>query len=133
MGKLNDFLTDAGIFYLATVDNGLPKVRPLGLHLAADGKVLFGVGDFKAVYAQIKADPHVEIVATGKDSHWLRFSGKAVFESDPKYAEMALEAIPQLRSVYNAETGHKLAMFHLEEAKAVIIPVMGEGTEISQD
>jgi uncharacterized pyridoxamine 5'-phosphate oxidase family protein len=133
MGKLNDFLTDAGMFYLATADGNRPKVRPLGLHLAVNGKVVFGVGDFKDVYAQMSANPYVEIVAVGKDSHWLRFSGRAVFETDPKYEEMALEAIPHLRSIYNKETGHKLAMFHLEDAKAFIIPVMGEGTEIPQD
>ena len=133
MGKLNDFLTEAGMFCLATVDGSKPKVRPLGLHLAVDGKVLFGVGDFKDVYAQMRANPFVEIVAVGKDAHWLRFTGKAVFETDPKYAEMALEALPKLRSIYNAETGHRLVMFHLEEARAVIIPMMGEGTEIPQE
>ena len=46
MSKINDFLTDAGMFFLATVDGDQPKLRPLGLHLEMDGKVLFGIGDF---------------------------------------------------------------------------------------
>ena len=45
MSKVNDFLTEAGVFYLATVDGDQPKVRPLGAHLEMDGKVLFGVGE----------------------------------------------------------------------------------------
>ena len=40
MSKVNDFIAEAGVFYLATVDGDQPKVRPLGAHLEMDGKVL---------------------------------------------------------------------------------------------
>ena len=40
MSKLNDFLTEAGVFFLATKDGDQPKLRPLGLHMEMDGKVL---------------------------------------------------------------------------------------------
>ena len=36
MGKVNDFLTEGGVFYLATVDGDQPKVRPLGAHMEID-------------------------------------------------------------------------------------------------
>ncbi len=130
MSRLNDFLTEAGAFFLATADGDQPKLRPLGLHIEADGKVLFGIGDFKAVYRQLKANPKTEIAAMGKDGHWLRYTGTAVFETDPKYAELALEANPMLKNIYNETTGNKLAMFHLENATARDIPMMGEGEDI---
>jgi uncharacterized pyridoxamine 5'-phosphate oxidase family protein len=130
MSKINDFLTEAGVFYLATVDGDQPKLRPLGAHLEADGKVLFGVGDFKAVYRQLSANPKCEIAAAKPDGHWLRYTGTAVFETDPKYAEMMLDMMPQLRSIYNDETGNKMMVFHLENAKAVDIAVMGEGESL---
>ena len=50
MSKVNDFLSEAGVFFLATVDGDQPKCRPLGAHMEMDGKVIFGVGDFKNVY-----------------------------------------------------------------------------------
>ena len=130
MSKVNDFITEAGVFFLATVDGNQPKLRPLGAHFEADGKVLFGVGDFKDVYKQMQKNPLVEIVACKKDMHWLRYTGKAVFDTDPKYAEMFLEAMPNLRDIYNEKTGHKMAVFHLEEATAVEIAIMGEGTNL---
>ena len=130
MNVINDFLTEAGVFYLSTVNGVQPKCRPLGMHLEIDDKILFGVGDFKDVFRQINRNSRVEIVAYKPDGHWLRYTGRAVFESDDKYAEFALEASPQLKEIYNDETGYKLKMFHLEKAKAVIIPVMGEGTVI---
>jgi uncharacterized pyridoxamine 5'-phosphate oxidase family protein len=92
--------------------------------------VLFGVGDFKAVYRQMQKNPKVEIVACKQDGHWLRYTGTAVFETDDKYAEAMLDAAPNLRSIYNEETGNKLAVFHIEQATAVDIPVMGEGESL---
>ena len=129
MGKVNDFLTEAGVFYLATVDGDQPKVRPLGAHLEMDGKVLFGVGDFKDVYKQLKANPLCEIAACKKDGHWLRYTGKAVFETDYSYAEEMIKTAG-LDMIYNEQTGNKLMAFHLEDAKAVDIAVMGEGESL---
>ncbi len=130
MSKLNDFLTEAGLFFLATADGDQPKIRPLGAHLEIDGKEIFGVGDFKDVYKQLAANPKTEIVACKPDGKWLRYTGKAVFETDPKYAEAMLDAMPQLRGIYNDETGHKMMCFHLEEATGVVIAMMGAGENI---
>jgi uncharacterized pyridoxamine 5'-phosphate oxidase family protein len=130
MSKINDYLNETGVFFLATEDGKQPKLRPLGAHLEMDGKILFGVGDFKAVYRQMQENPRVEIVACKQDGHWMRYTGKAVFDTDRKYADAMLEALPSLRNIYNAETGNKLAMFHLEDATAVDIPVMGEGESL---
>lgn len=130
MSKINDFLTEAGVFFLATADGDQPKLRPLGAHMEMDDKVIFGVGDFKNVYKQIAANPKVEIVACKPDGHWLRYTGKAVFEDDPKYAEAMLDMMPDLRNIYNEQTGNKMMTFHLEDATAVDIPVMGEGESL---
>ena len=130
MSKVNDFLTEAGVFFLATVDGNQPKLRPLGAHLEMDGKVLFGIGDFKNVYRQLQANPKTEIVACKQDGHWMRYTGRAVFETDEKYAEAMLESAPHLREIYNEQTGNKMMVFHLEDATAVEIAVMGEGVDL---
>ncbi len=130
MSKINDYLTEAGVFFMATVDGDQPKLRPLGAHFEMDGKVIFGVGDFKSVYRQMTVNPKVEIVAAKKDGHWMRYTGKAVFETDPKYAEVMLDGAPYLREIYNEKTGNKMMCFHLEDATAVDIEVMGEGKNL---
>lgn len=130
MSKINDYLTEAGVFFLATTDGNQPKVRPLGAHMEMDDKIIFGIGDFKNVYKQMLANPLIEIVACKNDGHWMRYTGKAVFETDSKYAEAMLDGAPHLRSIYNDETGHKMMCFHIEEATAVDIPLMGEGESL---
>ncbi len=132
MSKINYFLTKAGVFFLATVDGDQPKLRPLGAHFEMDGRILFGVGDFKDVYKQLSANPKTEIVACKPDGHWLRYTGRAVFETDPRYEAAALEAMPNLKRIYNEQTGHRMMMFHLEDASAVQIAVMGEGENLME-
>ena len=130
MSRLNDFLTEAGIFYVATNDGAQPKLRPFGAHVEVDGVVHFAVGDFKAVYRQMKANPLCEIVACKPDGLWLRYTGKIVFDEDVKYADAMLENSPVLREIYNEKTGYVMKTFHLEEAEAYLMPPMGQPEKI---
>lgn len=129
MSKVRDFLAETNVFFMATVDGNHPKLRPLGAFIEEDGKLIFGVGDFKEVYRQMQANPLVEIVACKPDGHWLRYTGKAVFETDYKYAEQMIREA-HLETIYNEQTGNKLMTFHLEDATAVDIPIMDEGESL---
>ncbi len=114
--ELNEFLTKAQVFYLCTVrPDGSPACRPLGLHVVKGGRLYFGVGDFKAVYRELLNDPRVSVCAcTGRE--FIRYEGMASFVDDEPMVEAVLDGAPQLRQIYNAETGHKLMMFHLRDA-----------------
>ena len=129
MEKIIEILRETGVFFMATVNDNKPALRPLGAFLEKDGKLIFGVGDFKEVYRQMKANPMVEIVACKKDGHWLRYSGKAVFETDESYAEQMIKE-NHLEAIYNDKTGNKLMTFHIEYASAVEIAIMGEGEKL---
>ena len=102
MSKVNDFLTEAGLFFLATVDGDQPKLRPLGLHFEMDDKVLFGVGDFKDVYKQLQANPKAEICAF-KDGVWLRVAGELIRDDRLAAKKHMLEQYPDLQAMYSAE------------------------------
>lgn len=128
--KINDYLTETGVFFLATALDKQPHLRPLGMHFIMDGKLWFGVGDQKEVYKQLKKNPLVEIVALKKDNHWLRYSGKVVFTMDQKYAQKALEMSPYLKEIYNSKTGYKLMMFYVEDATALDMSIDGKSQVI---
>ena len=126
MSKLHEFLNEAGVFYLATEDGPQAKVRPLGAHVEMDGKEYFTVGDFKPVYRQMVENPLVEIVAyTANDRKWLRFTGKAVFEDNDAVREKVFEDLPHLREAYSEESGRKMMIFRLTDAKACIYDMAG--------
>jgi uncharacterized pyridoxamine 5'-phosphate oxidase family protein len=115
--KISNFLTEAGVYFLATVDGDKPKCRPIGFHVLRNDRLYFGVGDFKDVYKQLCRNPEAEIVAVIGDT-WLRIYGQVVFEKDDTIAQEVLEKIPVLKEIYNEKTGYKLAIFHLEKATA---------------
>lgn len=126
--RIDEFLNEAKVFFLATVDGDKPKNRPLGFHLLKDGKLYFGVGDFKDVYKQMVENPYVEIVAL-VETDFLRYYGKVVFEEDYAFGESIVAGNEFLQGIYNDETGYKLAIFHLEEATAEIRDITGKINE----
>lgn len=112
---IDNFLSETSVFYLTTVDCDKPRCRPIGFHLLKDDKLYFGVGTFKDVYAQMQVNPNVEICAS-KGGKFLRYYGKAVFETNDIIANDILSRSPSLSKIYNDSTGHKLGIFHLENA-----------------
>lgn len=114
---VENFLRETPTFYLATISDNKPKCRPIGFHMLQDGKIYFGVGTFKDVYKQLEKDPYAEICAC-KGGKFLRYFGKVVFEDDGTIAKAVLEKSPGLKKIYNEATGHRLGIFHLEEATA---------------
>ena len=69
--KVDEFITEAGVFFLASVDGDQAKCRPLGFHMLIDDKIYFGVGTFKEVWKQMQENPKIEIVALNpeKEKH----------------------------------------------------------------
>lgn len=126
MSKITDFLKDAKVFFIATVDGDTPKVRPFGLFFEFENRLYFGVGDFKPSYKQLKENPKFEISAVRNDIEWIRISAKAVFDDRPEVVEKAFETIPSLREQYNGENQPKLATFYADGLDATIFDLKGK-------
>ena len=100
MKKVNDFLKDAGVYYLATVDGDKPRVRPFGTVNIFEDKLYIQTGKVKPVSKQIAANPNVEICAF-KDGSWLRVSGELVLDDRFEAKKSMLDAYPELRRMYD--------------------------------
>lgn len=78
MDEVYEFLKEkAPTYYLATVENGDPRVRPFGTVDLFEGKLYIQTGKNKRVYRQIMDHPQVEICAC-VGPEWLRLSGELV-------------------------------------------------------
>ena len=115
--EINEYLTQAKVFFLSTLQGDQPKCRPIDFHLLQQDRLYFGIGDFKEVYRQMQQHPKVELCATTGQG-FLRYYGTAVFEQDDAIANQILAALPQMQKLYNDQTGYHLAIFHLEQATA---------------
>ena len=120
--KIDEFLTRAEVFYLATVDGDQPKCRPLGFHLLDDGKIYFGVGTYKDVYKQLQANPKLEVVAWDGE-HFLRYYGVANLDKNDSVVEKAFELMPDIAEAYKSN-GWEMGVFYIDNATAEIRNMM---------
>lgn len=118
MNEVLEFLKECKTFFVATTEDGLPKVRPFGFVMAHEGKLYFVTGNQKPIFRQLQANPNVEICGLNEKSEWVRLQGKAVFDSRPEIKEKAFAAEPLLTYVYQTVESPIFECFYLEEAEA---------------
>lgn len=116
MQKVADFLKDAGVYYLATVEGDQPRVRPFGTAHIFEGKLYIQTGKVKPTSKQIAANPKVEICAF-KDGTWLRVCGELVEDDRTEARKSMLDAYPELRGMYNENDGNT-QVFYFKDATA---------------
>lgn len=118
MQQAYEFLKSCGTFYLATDDDGQPRVRPFGAVCAFEGKLYLVTNNQKAVYHQVLKNNRVEVcgMAGGK---WIRICG-TVKEDLRRDARVAmLEQNPSLCSMYSADDG-LMTVLYFTNGKATI-------------
>ena len=116
--KVSDFLTDAGVFFLASIDGDQAKCRPLGFHMLVDNKIYFGVGTFKEVWRQIQENPKIEIVALNENKDkFIRYYGTATADANPELVEKTFEMMPEIAEIYKANNW-EMGIFYLDDATA---------------
>lgn len=63
MREIYEFLKKAGTYYLATCENGQPRVRPFGTVNIYKDRLYIQTGRSKAVSRQLHANPRLELCA----------------------------------------------------------------------
>ena len=117
MERVEKFLKDANVYYLATMEDDQPRVRPFGTAHIFEGKLYIQTGKVKEVYKQIKENPKAEICACMKDQ-WLRVSGELMEDDRREARQSMLDDYPSLQSMYSADDGNT-AVFYFRNATAV--------------
>jgi uncharacterized pyridoxamine 5'-phosphate oxidase family protein len=128
MKEILDFIAECKQFFLATDDGGQPRVRPMGAFFEYKGKLCFCTSNKKKMFAQMKANPKIEICASNGNK-WLRAAGTIAFNTEREAKEKALEAIPMLKNMYKVDDGI-FEIFHFESAVAVFNDMSGNTKEI---
>ena len=116
--RAQQFLKDAGSYFLATVDGDQPHVRPFGTAEIFEGKLYIQTGKVKNVYKQIIANPKAEICAF-KDGKWIRIVCELVADERVSAKKDMLDKNSTLRSMYN-ENDDNTIVFYLRNATATI-------------
>jgi len=117
-------------FYIATVENDQPRVRPFGTAAIYENRLYIQTGKSKNVAKQMYANPKVEICAYNKQTGvWLRISAIVVPDERIEAKQFMLDEYPSLKSMYSAADDNTLVLY-LENATATFYSFSGEPREI---
>ena len=116
MERVCQFLKDAGVYYLATVEGDQPRVRPFGTANIFDGRLYIQTGRVKPVSKQLAQNPKAELCAF-KDGKWLRVACELVEDDRIEAKKSMLDAYPELRGMYNENDGNTQVLY-LKDAVA---------------
>ncbi len=117
MESVFKFLKDAGTYFLATDDDGQPRVRPFGTVNVFDGKLYIQTGKKKNVSKQLHKNPKAEICAF-KDGKTLRITCELIEDPRTEAKKSILDAYPYLRGMYDENDGNT-EVFYMKNATAV--------------
>lgn len=116
MERVYQFLKDAGVYYLATVEGNQPRVRPFGTVNIFDSKLYIQTGKVKPCSRQISANPKVELSAFHQGV-WIRVTGELAEDARVEAKKSMLDAYPDLRSMYD-ENDSNTQVFYFKNAVA---------------
>ena len=116
MREVYDFLMKCGIYYLATVEDDQPRVRPFGTINIFEDKLYIQTGKSKDVSKQMMKNPKVEISAcNGGD--WIRIEAVTVEDNRVEAKQSMLDSYPSLQEMYSA-TDDNTQVLYLKDAVA---------------
>ena len=118
MKRVLEFLRNAEVYYLATVEGDQPRVRPFGTVNEFEGKLYIQTGKVKPTSKQLAANPKAEICAF-KDGAWIRVACELVEDDRFEAKKSVLDAYPNLRGMYSEGDGNT-QVFYMKNAVATI-------------
>jgi uncharacterized pyridoxamine 5'-phosphate oxidase family protein len=126
MKEIVKFLKENNSGFLATVDNGKPRVRPFQFMLEEGGKLYFCTNNMKDVFKQLKANPYIEFSSSTNNSVWIRLSGEVTFSDDLAIKAKILEANGLVKSIYQKPDNPIFEIFYVARGAASIADFSGQ-------
>lgn len=117
MKSVYEFLKNADVYYLATVEGDQPRVRPFGTVNIFEGRLYIQTGKVKPTSRQLLQNPKAELCAF-KDGEWIRVSCELVEDDRYEAKKSMLDAYPSLRGMYD-ENDSNTEVLYMKNAVAV--------------
>ena len=118
MKRVYEFLKNAEVYYLATVEGDQPRVRPFGTVNEFEGKLYIQTGKVKPTSRQLAVNPKAELCAF-KDGAWIRIACELIEDDRFEARKSMLDAYPNLRRMYDENDGNT-QVFYMKNATATI-------------
>ena len=123
MNEVIEFANQNPGTWLATVDDGKPRVRGMLLWFADESGFYYHSGTLKSVLGQIEANPYVEAAfynpgSNPREGRMLRVAGRVEFVEDAALEKRLFEDRPWLEGVRAAFPHQKIRIFRIASGEA---------------
>ena len=119
---MTNYLYNVGIHFLATIGlDGKPKVRPMQYMVLEDGKLWFCTNSKKEVYAELQANPCIELCGCKLEKNemqtpWIRFSAEVMFEERQDIRDAIIEKSAIVNALYKTMRDNPIfKVFYLKD------------------
>jgi uncharacterized pyridoxamine 5'-phosphate oxidase family protein len=126
MQEIVKFLQENINGFLATVDDGSPRVRPFQFMVEEGGKLYFCTNSAKEVFKQLKANPFIEFSSSTPNFAWIRVRGEAEFSNDLSIKAKILDTSNLVKSIYRTPDNPIFEVFYIEHGSAVLADFTGQ-------
>lgn len=107
------------VFYLATLEDGMPRVRAMLLYRADDAGIIFNTGRHKSLCRQIEADPRVEMCFHAPEEQvQVRVRGTVEEIDDPALKDEVVRRFAFLRPWVEDDGMDALVTYRLAHGEA---------------
>lgn len=103
MNIITETLKHYGVFYLATIDDDCPRVRPFSSVTEYDGETYLCTNNQKKCYSQLMKNPKVEICTTPKEGTWVRIDATLVRDERDEVKKAMLADPTGPSNIYTVE------------------------------
>lgn len=125
MEKVLEYLKACGTFYIATVEDDQPRVRPFGCVTEYEGKLYVETNNRKEVYKQLIANSKTEICGMHNGT-WIRVTGELAEDTRREARAAMMEDYKEtLSSMCDIDDNH-MTVFKFTHATATIYSFTSE-------
>jgi uncharacterized pyridoxamine 5'-phosphate oxidase family protein len=126
MNAIVDFLNATIDGFLATLEEGQPRVRPYQFMMEDMGRLCFSTNNTKEVCKQLKLNPSMEFSCSNRDGGWIRLRGNVAFSNEPMLKNKILAKSAVVRGIYKTSDHPNFEVFYLEHGSAQIMTSSGQ-------
>jgi uncharacterized pyridoxamine 5'-phosphate oxidase family protein len=112
--------------FLATLEDGQPRVRPYQFMLEDAGRLCFSTNNTKEVCKQLKVNPSMEFACSNRAGGWIRLRGTVGFTNEAAVKNRILAKSDVVREIYKTSDHPNFEVFYLEHGSAQIMVAAGQ-------
>ena len=118
MNRVVEELKKVKIFYIATVEDDQPRVRPFSSIAEFEGNAYLCTGKHKEIYSQISKNPKIELSGMYDGGTWLRVSATLELDERIEAQEAVLNDPTGPSQLYKPNDG-RFVVYKLTNVKAL--------------